>query len=397
MEKRQQRPESRSTGPQRSRCGRRARLLACAALLGSLAACSLISLKSPERPLPARDLNARLLTRELSSQFVASVARCGQEIAANETDPAVLENALRWEIGAVEQSRRAATRMAPMLSLLDTWAFAGQLQAFVAEGAPGGALFGSHQQGVRQVSDSYAEDAEALARRLIPAREFADDQRFVAQYTHDHPLTDLSFVRASVVELWSREKGADTKLIDSLGTVPQAMADAEERMQIYGETVPEQTMRRTQLALRAAGYSQGDIQASLKQLDEKLARLSAVAESAPELVRGAEADVRQSVREVLQRLDASSREATAALHSERTQLFADLDSEREAVVAALDLQRKALAADAGRLADQAIRSSGEQLRSLAREVLALLIVLAVVVLALPFAAGYLVGRARGRS
>jgi hypothetical protein len=41
-----------------------------------------------------------------------------------------------------------------------------------------------------------------------------------------------------------------------------------------------------------------------------------------------------------------------------------------------------------------VKSAGEQARSLAREVLLLLIVLAIVVLGLPFAAGYLVGRAR---
>jgi hypothetical protein len=41
-----------------------------------------------------------------------------------------------------------------------------------------------------------------------------------------------------------------------------------------------------------------------------------------------------------------------------------------------------------------VKSAGEQARYLAREVLLLLIVLAVVVLGLPFAAGYFVGRAR---
>ena len=49
---------------------------------------------------------------------------------------------------------------------------------------------------------------------------------------------------------------------------------------------------------------------------------------------------------------------------------------------------------AARIADQVVKASGEQARRLAREVLLLLSVLAIVVLGLPFAAGYLVGRAR---
>jgi len=370
------------------------RLPVCTALLLAVAGCSLLSFKSPERPLSTRDLNARILTRELSAEFVAAVARCADEVAATEDDAAVLENTLRWEIAAVGASRRAATRMAPMMSLLDTWALAAQLNAFVAAGAPGGALFGAHQAAVREVSDKYLSDAAALARRLIAARELADYQKFVADYARDNPLQDLNFARPSVIELWSRAQGADTRLVDSLGTIPEAMADASDRLEIYGETVPSQVMWRTQLALREAGYSQADLKSSLKDLDARLARLSAVAESAPQLVHEAEAQVRESLREVLERLDGSSARMIAAVRTERSALFTDLQSERQAVLEAVDTQRKALAVDASRIADQVVKSSGEQVRYLAGEVLALLIVLSAVVLGLPFLAGYLLGRAR---
>ena len=371
-----------------------ARILACGALSLALTSCSLISLKSPERPLSPRDLNARILTRELSGQFVTAVDRCADDIAASEHDPAVLDNTLRWEIAAVGESRRGATRLVPLMSLLDTWALAEQMQAFTAAGGPGGALFGAHQQVVRSISGNYALDAQALARRLLAPHDFATYQIFVEKYVREHPLADLTFARASLVELWSREQGGDTRLVDSLGTIPEALADAADRLEIYGDTVPSQVMHQTQLALREAGYTGGDVRAAIARLDERLARLAAVAESTPELVRGAEADVRQSLREVLDRLDASTRTAGEALHAERVALFADLQSERTAVMAELDVQRKALAEDAARISSRVVKDTGAQLRELAAEVLLLLIVLAVVVLGLPFAAGYLVGRAR---
>jgi hypothetical protein len=371
-----------------------ARILACGALSFALSSCSLISLKTPERPLSPRDLNARILTRELSAQFVAAVNRCADDIAASEHDPAVLDNTLRWEIAAVGESRRAATRLVPMMSLLDTWALAAQMQAFTAEGAPGGALFGAHSQAVRDVSASYAADAQALARRLVAPRELAAHQAFVESYVREHPLADLTFARPSIVALWSREQGADTRLVDSLGTIPEAMADTADRLEIYGDTVPSQVLHRTELALRQSGYTGGDVQASIRQLNERLERLTTVAESTPELVRGAEDEVRQSLREVLDRLDASSRSAEQTLHAERVALFADLQSERTAVMAELDVERKAAAEDAARISSRVVKETGAQLRELAAEVLLLLIVLAVVVLGLPFAAGYLVGRAR---
>ena len=357
-------------------------------------ACSLLTIKTPERPLTTSELNARVLTRELSAQFVAAVNSSATDIAATEHDEAVLEHALRWEIAAVGESRRAALRVSPMMSLLDTWALAAQMQAFVAEGAPGGALFGAHQQAVRDICAAYAGDAAALARRVTTPQQFQAYQSFVETYVQEHPIADLGFARASVVALWSREQGADTPVVDSLGTIPQAMSDTAERLEIFGDTVPTQMMRRTELALADSGYSRGELKAALARLDERLERLQAVAESTPELVQGAEAEVRSSLREVLDRLDASARAGEAALHTERAALFTDIQTERIALVAAVDEQRKALAADAARLSGQVVRDTGAQLRDLAGEVLLLGIVLIVVLLGLPFAAGYLVGRAR---
>jgi preprotein translocase subunit SecE len=138
------------------------------------------------------------------------------------------------------------------------------------------------------------------------------------------------------------------------------------------------------------------MQAALKQLDDRLERLTAAAESAPELVHGAEAEFRKSLREVLDRLDADSAGTVATLRTERAALFADLQAERVAVVAAVDVQRKAFAQDAAQVADRVVRTSGEEIRRLTLEVLLLLMVLAMVLLGLPFAAGYLVGRARHR-
>jgi len=214
-------------------------------------------------------------------------------------------------------------------------------------------------------------------------------------YASAHPLRDLTFERASVVEAWSLEKGGDAKLVDSLGTIPEALEDMGQRVQIYSDSVPTQVMRETQLALRESGYSKSEVRASLRELDDRLTQLTVVAQSTPELVHGAIADVRESLHEVLDRMDASSRTATAALNRERIALFADIRVERAALVAAADSERQALAADAARIAAQLVKSTGEQARSLAWELVGLLIALFVVMFGLPFMAGYLVGRARG--
>ncbi len=377
-----------------TRSSLRARLFAAAAVLACVAGCSLISLKSPERPLSARDLNARILTRDFSYHFIAVVEQCADDIAANDSDPEVLANALRWKIGAAAESQRAATRLAPMMALLDTWSLASQMQQFLSPGQAGGALFGSRQEVALTAASELDEGAQDLAHRLIASAELGQYQQFVATYTREHPLKNLQFVRASVVELWSQRSGAGARLVDSIGTIAEAMEDVSDRTRIASEALTLQTIWRTELALRESGYSRSDIRAALRQLDERLAKVSAAAESAPQLVHQAVVDVRRSVIDLLHQLDSSAASILETLRSERAALSADVRTEREAVVLAADAERQAIARDAARIADQVVKSSGEQARALAREVLLLLIVLAIVVLGLPFAAGYLVGRAR---
>jgi hypothetical protein len=368
--------------------------LAAVLLLSGLTGCSLISFKSPERPLAARDMNARILTRELTTHFLDGNGRNTDSILATESDPVVINNTLRWEVGVIVTSRHAETQLAPLMSLLDTWALALQLQGFVAQGGAGGKLFGTHQAAVRALTDDYADGVHALARSLLTPREFADYQSFIDDYVRAHPLQDLKFARASVIEEWARAKGAESSLLDEVGTIPQALADTSQRLQIYADTVPLQTMRRTQLALRETGYTPEEVRAAMARLDARLERLTAVAESTPELVRGAEEEVRRSLREVLNRLDASASATASAFRTERAALFVDIQAEREALTAAVDVQRRALAADAARIGQQLVRTSADEVRHFTREAVLLLIALALVLLGLPFAAGYLVGRAR---
>jgi len=125
----------------------------------------------------------------------------------------------------------------------------------------------------------------------------------------------------------------------------------------------------------------------LKRLDERFARLSAMADSTPALVN----DV---VRDAGKRFDVSWAEMMGTMRNERLALSATVSAERQAAVEALDKERAAVDADAARVASQVISDAGKQARLLAREVLLLAMGLALVILGLPFAAGYWLGRAR---
>ncbi len=375
-------------------CRQTAKIFTVAALLAGVGGCSLVTLKSPERPLSTRDLNARILTREYSARFIAAVEKSADRISTGEQDAEILANTLRWKVGATTESVRASTQIAPMMGLLDTWALARQMRAFLAEGNTGGTLFGSHQEAVREVAEVQAQNADALAERIIAPKEFQKYQEFVETYVRRYPLQDLTFDRASIVELWSSETGAEVKLVDSLGTIPEAMSDFADRMKIYGDTLPSQALWKTELALRDSGYSRIDIRRELEQLDDRMDRMTAVAENAPELVHDAVADVRRTLITIIDKVNQSTTAMMLAFHDERVDLTADIQAERAKALVALDEQRKALTLDAGRISNQLVITAGRELRRLALQVVLLLVLFAVVALGLPFAAGYFVGRGR---
>jgi hypothetical protein len=364
------------------------RVAAAVALLAATASCSLISLKSPEKPLSTRDLNARILTREYSARFIAAVGQSADQITAASDDSAIRLNALRWKISAAVKSQRAASQMAPMMGLLDSWALAVQMSDFLSTGG-GRALFGPEQGSAVALAQELAHEAEDLGRRLALPDEFQKDKQFIETYAQAHPIESLHFARASIVDEWTRDTGGQSKLVESLGTVPEALADAGDRLRMYGEIGPELVVWQAQLAAQESGMSSTDFKSALRRFDERINQLNAMINSTPQLVNGV-------VRDASTRFDYSWAQMMRDVRVEETTLSGTVSAEREAAVSALDAERAALAADATRIANQVIHDTGDQVRRLVREALLLVIALTIVLLGAPFVAGYFVGRAHRR-
>jgi hypothetical protein len=367
-------------------------LLLAAVLL--LSGCSLISIKEPGKPLSAGELNARLLTRDYSDHFQNAVVRAADDIASNSPDPAVQLAALQWKIRATAASRRAATQMAPMLGLLDSWALSAQMREFLADGA-GSQLFGPQQSIARAVATALEDDVVAMARRVTTPRQFTVYQKFVADYVRDDPLQNTEFARASVVERWSAQTKEHTTLISGVGTVPQALSDFGDRLRLYADHVPAETLWRTQLAVHQEGDSQ-DWPVMMREINESLSDIGQLATASPDLLRESMSDLRQTLIGTTERLHRSGIDMIEELGAEREALAENVEHERVGVVQALDQQRLAMTKDMGRIAGEVTETSWRELRALLRELAVYAITALILVLGLPFAAGYLLGRARAR-
>ena len=73
-------------------------------LLLSLTGCALVTLKSPEKPLSARDLNVRILTHEFAAHFIFAVEQTADEIASgSDTPPHTVEYTPLEDLGSERQ------------------------------------------------------------------------------------------------------------------------------------------------------------------------------------------------------------------------------------------------------------------------------------------------------
>ena len=356
-----------------------------------LTGCSLLTIKSPETPLTAREQEARLLTRDYAAHFATTITHLLDDAPREDAGTVIRSQALRLKLGAVTEVTRASTGLSPTASLLDTWAFSLQFRDFLTTGA-GAHLLGGAQPDVNRGAALLAAEADALARKVWD-NDYPRYHAFVLQYAERNPLESADLVRPSVLSAWVIE-GHDKSSLHAAGTVAQALGDVSDRMRIYSERVPAMSLWQAELALDRAGFDDASYRTALRNIDTQLARISKLADTSPELAHEAIAELRESIRAAGDRLDASWMRMLRTLRVEREALAANIAAERETVTAAFDTERTRISADAAQIAAQAVDTSWRELRKLVREALLLTILLAVVMLGLPFAAGYLVGRRR---
>jgi hypothetical protein len=358
-----------------------------------LTGCSLLTLKSPEIPLSAREQEARLLTRDYAAHFATTITHLIDDAAHGDTDPASRSRALELKLGAVTDITRASTGLSPIASLLDTWAFSLQFRDFLTTGW-GAMLLGNAQSDMRLAAARLAAEADDLARKVTD-NDYARYHAFVVNYAGLYPLQSADLVRPSVLSAWVIE-GHDKNPLREVGTVAQALGDMSDRVRIYSERIPVMSLWQAELALDRAGFDAASYQSALRNMDAQLERISKLADSNPQLAHEAIAELRNSLRASSDRLDVSWMRMIRTLSAEREALAANIATERESVTAAFDEQRARIAADAAQITAQAVETSWRELRKLVRDALLLTTLLVLVMLGLPFAAGYLVGRRRLR-
>jgi hypothetical protein len=214
-------------------------------------------------------------------------------------------------------------------------------------------------------------------------------------------LSDLSFERAPIAPSW-REAVA-RRLAKSVSVAPEALADASDRLDIYGRRIPDELRWRAELAYVESGFQPGDLSHALKRFEEELAKLSALAQTQPELAMQRLAALQAEMTRAFDSFDRRWEQTLAMLQVERATLVKDLEAmrvamdatierERNALYSAISVERAALAADATRIGKELGPLLMDKLGEVVNEALLLLCLLVLLLIGLPFLSGFIAGR-----
>ena len=390
--------------------------------------CKLVEIKMPGEPLPKEQFALRGQTREFAKVLCATVQHVADSIASQTNDPAIRTHCVEWKIGAVSAIRAATLRSSPDLALVDAWAFCRQMDDFLDHGA-GAGLFGPFQSMAVTNSQALERHLAQTARTLLPGAEFAKMDKFLAEYVARFPLRTLAFDREPVVPRWVDFEAKPPHMLP-VGTTSEALSDVADRVQMLGEQVPDEVRWRLSLEGAALEAEWARTGVTLDRLDAALKQVGEAAAAAPGAMTNAVLDLRQTFLPVLERFEGQWQNTTRMIQTERQALTETLASERGVVLKEVDVQRAAVMKEVGEqriailkefdvqraavmkevalqraalmeethgmLRDLVDRSL-TQVHGVIRDVLFYVVLLAGIVLGLPFLFGLIVGRVWGRA
>lgn len=352
--------------------------------------CSLLkfSLDTGDTPLTADQVNTRLMTRGFYYDMRNEIVHTADSIAAAADDPAVTARAIRWKMQATGAAVQAAMQAIPDVSLLDTWLLCRRMQAAFGT-LPDSLLFGPLTPPARELAAALAVRADDLARSVLTADRYGLMAEFAAKYERENPVGDADIAPPNTTLAWVdflRSKGVDYRY--ATGTVSEVVADMSDR--VDGQTrhfAHSLAWSKDLIELRLAQDSlRTRLTGKIDSLETDFRRIVTVMESLPEISDSVMVRLNDRIGDMIAALDGSVDNVFRNLDTQRMQLQSYASQEGDRLV---DRTRGA--------ADAVLQQALGAMPALVGKVVLWLILLFAVVLGVPFALGFWLGKLRERS
>ncbi|MDA0155003.1 chemotaxis protein [Vibrio sp. Makdt] len=370
-----------------------------------LSGCSLLEVKldSQTTPLTQQELNARLMTREYAKLFFTQVEDSADLIAQSYPADDTLHQSyvLLWKIHAEQGLQQAAYQTSPMSALIDTWVFTAQMNQFYAEGE-GADLFTTDH--AVNTARSLNQEAEKLAKGVLSSSDFIKSKAFVAEFVASNPFKDLTFRSTPAYREWLAYLGKDeSQIVQSLGTMPEAMSDASDRLSLMADQTPKLMSWKAELVAMNSSLTGEDLSMTLESLRQTSASMQDFIENNPEYMQTLASIMSAEMQPLLNDLSDKTDQKLAMLSDERVALEKMVTREREALVQMIEKERIEIAGivtserelftqDLDRVSQEVVVLAIDKLMELIKGVIIYFILFILVVFFAPLGIGYWLGK-----
>lgn len=360
-------------------------LLSVAAAV-TLTGCSLLKLSLDSgKELPEEDARVRVMTRglyyDLSNELVAAA-----DSIAQSDDVRTRIRAIRWKMRTTRAAVSAAMQSIPDVALADTWILCRRMESAFAE-LPDSSLFGPYSSLARDVTGRMALRCDSVARSALDKARYPLMREYVERYVAENPMTDGT-VAPNTTLAWldfMKEKGVEVSYAS--GSIADVVADMSDRLSGQtGQAVNSLAWTKDILEIEWERDSTAlTVQARMDSLERKFERIVVVMENLPQISDDVMQMFNKNVESLMGTMEQTLDVAFGQVDRQRMEIQNYVSAEREAAL------------DQGRvIADGMLADVMDRLPALVSRTAVWLALLAVVVLGLPFAAGFWAGMLRER-
>ncbi|MGB1320476.1 MAG: chemotaxis protein [Vibrio gallaecicus] len=371
----------------------------------ALSGCSLLEIKldSQTTPLTEQQLNARIMTREYTKSFFTQVENAADQTAQLYSGSDTLHQSyvLLWKIHSEQGLQAAAYQTSPIAALIDTWVFAAQMERFYVAGS-GKDLFKSED--IKEASISLSKQAKSLAKSILTSNDFKLSATFVEQFVEDNPFRDISFKRVPAYRDWLAYTGkSETDAVQTLGTMPEAMGDASDRLSLMAEQTPKLISWKAELVALNSSITGEDLSLTLANLRDTSSSLQDFIENNPEYMQNLAEFMSAEMQPLINDLSVKTDQKLDKLTLERIALEEMVTREREALIKMIASERIEIAdivskeraqftQDLDRVSQDVVVLAIDKLMDLIRGVLIYFILFILIVFFAPLGIGYWLGK-----
>ena len=361
-------------------------ILLSAALAVALTGCSLLkfSLDTGDE-LPKSEARVRVMTRGLYYGLSNEVIAAADSIARSD-DPKIRIRAIRWKIRATRAAVSAAMQGIPDVALADTWILFRRMESSF-DAAPDSMLFGPYSDYAREAVRRMTLRVDSVAHDALDGERYRLMKEYVGRYIAENPLSEGE-VPPNTTLAWiefMNEHGKD--LSYATGSIADVVSDMSDRM--TGQTGQAMnTLSWTKDIIEIEWQRDSTAQAVQRQLDSlesNFERIVVVMENIPQISDTVLAVFNVHVETMMRTFERSLDNAFGQIDRQRNEIQRFVSAEREAAI------------EQGRgIADSVVAQVMDRIMASVGRIALWAIALALIVLGLPFAAGYWVGTFRER-